>query len=86
MPEKNLKEKLITKINETDDPSILEEVSHLFELQEPDTIYQVNDKQKKAIEEAEEQVKNKETLTDDEADKDIDEWLNITHANRKSSS
>jgi hypothetical protein len=35
----------------------------------------VNDKQKKAIEEAQEQVKNKETLTDQQADKDIDEWL-----------
>lgn len=75
MPEKNLKEKLISKIKETNDPSILEEVSHLFELQEPDTVYQVTEKQKKAIEEAKEQIKNKETLTDKEADKDIDEWL-----------
>lgn len=75
MPEKNLKEKLISKIKETNDPSILEEVSHLFELEEPDTVYQVTDKQKKAIEEAKEQIKNKETLTDKEADKDIDEWL-----------
>ena len=69
MPEKNLKEKLISKIKETNDPSILEEVSHLFELQEPDTVYQVTEKQKKAIEEAKEQIKNKETLTDKEADK-----------------
>ena len=75
MPEKNLKEKLISKIKETNDPSILEEVSHLYELQEPDTVYQVTEKQKKAIEEAKEQIKNKETLTDKEADKDIDEWL-----------
>ncbi len=75
MQEKSLKKKLINKIKETDDPSILEEVSNLFELQETDTVYQVNDKQKKAIEEAKEQVKNKETLTNDKADKDIDEWL-----------
>ena len=75
MQEKSLKEKLITKINETDDPFILEEVSNLFELQETDTVYQVNDKQKEAIEEAKEQVKNKETLTDEQVDKDIDEWL-----------
>ena len=76
MADDNLKEKLINKIKETDDPSILEEVSNLFELQEPDTVYQVNDKQKKAIEEAKDQIKNKETLTDEQANKDIDEWLN----------
>lgn len=76
MSNTKLKEKLINKIKETDDPSILEEVSNLFELQEPDTVYQVNDNQKKAIKEAKEQIKNKETLTDEQANKDIDEWLN----------
>lgn len=76
MSNTKLKEKLINKIKETDDPSILEEVSNLFELQEPDTVYPVNDNQKKAIEEAKEQIKNKETLTDEQANKDIDEWLN----------
>ena len=75
MQEKSLKKKLINKIKETDDPSILEEVSNLFELQETDTVYQVNDIQKKAIEEVKEQVKNKETITNDKAYKDIDEWL-----------
>ena len=76
MPEESLKDKLINKIKEINDPAILEEVSNLFELQEPETVYQTNDKQKKAIEEAREQIKNKETLTDDQADKDTDEWLN----------
>lgn len=70
-----LKEKLINKIKEINDPAILEEVSNLFELQEPETIYQVNDKQEKAIAEAREQIKNKDTLTDDQANKDADEWL-----------
>ena len=36
-------------------------------------VYQVNDKQRKAIEEAKEQIKNKQTLTDEQADKEIDE-------------
>jgi len=75
MPGETLKDKLINKIKEINDPAILEEVSNLFELQEPETIYQTNDKQKQAIEEAKEQVKNKQTLTDEQADKDIDEWL-----------
>jgi len=76
MTNTNLKEKLINKIKEIDDPAILEEVSNLFELQEPKTVYKVNDEQRKAIEEAREQVKNKQTLTDEQADKEADEWLN----------
>jgi hypothetical protein len=76
MPDTTLKDKLINKIKETDDPVILEEVSHLFELQEPDTIYEVNEPQKKAIGEARGQLKNNQTLTDEQANKDIDEWLN----------
>ena len=76
MSEETLKDKLINKIKEIDNPAILEEVSNLFELQEPETIYHTNDQQKKAIEEAKDQIKNKQTLTDDQASKDIDEWLN----------
>ena len=76
MPEKSLKEKLIKKINETDDLSILVEVSNIFELHEPDTVYQVNNDQKKTIIEAREQIKNKETLSDEQADNETDEWLN----------
>ena len=75
MSEETLKDKLINKLKEIDDPAILEEVSNLFELQEPETVYQTNDQQKKAIEEAKEQIKNKQTLTDEQAGKDIDEWL-----------
>jgi metal-sulfur cluster biosynthetic enzyme len=76
MPEETLKDKLLNKLKEINDPAILEEVSNLFELQEPETVYHTNDPQKKAIEEAKEQIKNKQTLTDEEANKDIDEWLN----------
>ncbi len=76
MPDKTLKEKLINKIKEIDDPAVLEEVSNLFDLQEPGTVYKVNDEQRKAIEEGREQVDKKQTLTDKEADKEADEWLN----------
>ena len=38
MSEETLKDKLINKIKEIDNPAILEEVSNLFELQEPETI------------------------------------------------
>ena len=75
MPDTSLKERLINKINEIDDPAILEEVSNLFELQETEAVYQVTDKQKTVIDEAREQVKNKQTLSNEQADKEADEWL-----------
>lgn len=75
MPVTNLKEKLLNKLKEINDPAVLEEVSNLFELQEPETVYQVNDEQRKAIDEAREQIKNKQTLTDEQAGKEADEWL-----------
>ncbi len=75
MPGNTLKEKLIKKINEIDDPAILEEVSNLFELQEPETIYKATEEQKKAIEEAKEQIKNNQTIDNRQANKEADEWL-----------
>ena len=72
----DIKEKLINKIKETNDPLLLEEISALFELQEPESVYEVNDAQKKKIEEAREQIKNKQTLSGQQADKDTDECLN----------
>jgi len=75
MPASDIKNRLINKIKETDDPVILEEVSALLELHEPESIYEVSDAQKKKIEEAKEQVKKNQTLSDEQADKDTDEWL-----------
>ena len=75
MPDNTLKEKLINKIKEIDDPAILEEVSNLFELQEPETVYITNNEQKKAIDEAQQQIKNKQTLDNEQANKESDEWL-----------
>ena len=75
MPDNTLKEKLINKIKEIDDPAILEEVSNLFELQEPETVYIANNEQKKAIDEAQQQIKNKHTLDNEQANKESDEWL-----------
>ncbi len=76
MPDPKLKEKLINKLKEIDDPAMLEEVANLFELQELETIYQVNTSQQKAIDEAREQIKNNQTLSGKQADKEADEWLN----------
>ena len=76
MSSADLKVQLINKIQETDDIALLEELSVLFELQEPDSIYELNEDQKKNIKTAQEQIKSNQFLTDDEANKDIDQWLN----------
>jgi hypothetical protein len=49
MPEESLKNKLLNNPKEINDPAILEEVSNLFQLQETETEYPINDQQKKAI-------------------------------------
>ena len=62
MPAPSLKEKLINKLKETEDPVLLEEISNLFELQEPDTVYQTTPQQKEVIEAALQQAKNNQTI------------------------
>jgi hypothetical protein len=71
-----LKEKLIDKIRDTEDPGLLEEIAHLLQMQEPDTIYALNEEQKIMVNEAQRQIKDGKYITNDKADKDIDEWLN----------
>lgn len=71
-----LRKKLIDKIKETQDERILEEAYRLFQLEADDIeVYKLNDDQKKAISEARQQVKNGQFLTEEKANKEIDEWL-----------
>jgi hypothetical protein len=76
MPAANIKEILINKIKETNDPLLLEEVSALFELQEPESVYEITDEQRKKIVVARKHINNIQTLRDEQADKVTDEWLN----------
>ena len=39
-------------------------------------VYKLTDDQRKAIHEARQQIKNGQFLTDEQANKEIDEWLN----------
>jgi predicted transcriptional regulator len=69
--------RLIEKIQKTQDDRILEEAFRLLELEttEDIEIYKLNDDQKKAISEARQQIKNGQFLTEEQANKEIDEWL-----------
>jgi predicted transcriptional regulator len=72
-----LKNRLIDKIQKTDNENLLGEAFRLLELESEDIeIYKLNDGQKKAIEEARKQIKNGQFLTDEQASKEISEWLN----------
>ena len=72
-----LKKQLIDKIQKIENPGILEEVFRLLELESKDIeIYKLNEEQKVAISEARQQLKNGQFLTEDQANQEIDEWLN----------
>jgi predicted transcriptional regulator len=73
-----LKEKLIDKIQHIDDEYILAEVNRLLAIDsenEIDDIFIFDEKQKEDIEAARLQIKKGEFLTHEEANKEIDEWL-----------
>ncbi|QNA45700.1 hypothetical protein [Lacibacter sediminis] len=75
MPIPSLKDKLIDKLREIEDPALLAEVSNLFELQEPETVYKTSSAQKKSIEEAKQQAKDGRVVDNEQSDKESDEWL-----------
>ncbi len=71
-----LRKLLIKKIQLTDNDKLLEEASRLLEVEiEESDVYVLNDKQKEDIEEGRKQIINGEYLTDEESNKEIDEWL-----------
>jgi hypothetical protein len=71
-----LRKRLIDKIQKTDNENILKEAYRLLELETEDIeIYKLSDDQKKAISEARKQIEKGQFLTNDQADKEIDEWL-----------
>ena len=72
----NLKQKLIGKINQTENSEILEEMYRLIVNEETDgSIYVLSDEQRNAVEEAQQQFKNGQFLNSEQADKEIEEWL-----------
>ncbi|SEJ43230.1 hypothetical protein SAMN05216327_11062 [Dyadobacter sp. SG02] len=72
-----LKERLIDKIKSIDNEDILEEAYRLLGLEtDNEEPHVLNADQKAAIAEAREQIKSGDYLTNQESDKEIDEWLN----------
>lgn len=72
-----LKKKLIDRIQSTTDQELLLEATRLLEIQldETEKPFQLTDEMNKAVEESKKQIKRGEFLNHDEANKEIDEWL-----------
>lgn len=71
-----LKKKLIKRINNIEDELLLQEVSRLIDTVDDESdIYYFTEEESRAIEEARESYKRGEFLTDEEANKEVDEWL-----------
>ena len=71
-----LKKRLIGKINQTENNEILEEMYRLLVNEETDSsVYELSDEQLNAVEEAREQFKKGLFLRNEQADNEIEEWL-----------
>lgn len=71
-----LKKRLINRIQETDNQQLLEEAFRLLELEsEQLEVYRLSDQQRSAVNESKEQFKTGRFLTDQQVNKDLDEWL-----------
>ena len=72
-----IKKKLINEINLSENKNLLEEFYRFLNLEnEIEENYKLNSQQKSAIAEAREQIKNGDYLTNEQANQEIDEWLN----------
>ncbi len=72
-----LRQRLIDKISQTKDNRILEEAYRLLEQDNEETeVYLLREDQKAAIEEARNQIKTGRGHTEEQANKEMDQWLN----------
>ena len=71
-----LRKKLIEKIQKTENSELLEEAYRLLDVGTEDMeIYKFSDEQRSAVAEGRQQIKDGKFLTEDEANREIDEWL-----------
>ena len=71
-----LRRLLIDKIQKTENADLLAEAYRLLELEAEDIeVYKLTDNHRKAINEARQQINSGQFLTDEQSNKEIDEWL-----------
>lgn len=74
--ELKIKSDLLNKINELDDIRIIKEIKKFLDFELDEKIYKLNQAQQDRIQEARTEYKNSQTLTEEQANNEIDEWLN----------
>lgn len=72
-----LKEKLIAQINSTDNDELLSEISTMLyvESRSVNGVYQMSEAEREAVEDGLNQIKNGQWITNEEANRQIEEWL-----------
>jgi adenylate kinase family enzyme len=69
------KQKLIEKIERTDDKKLIDEVYRLLEIDFEETVYETNKEQQSTVNEARHQIENGEVLSEENANEEINKWL-----------
>ncbi len=71
-----LQKKIIEKISETNDATLLEDIYNFIGInEEVGTFYELSDSQRAAIDQSQQQIKEGKCFSNDEVNTDIDEWL-----------
>ena len=74
--EQQMKLDIINRISVLDDARIIKEIKKLLDFELDEKVYELDQSQKNRIEEARHEYKNAQTLTEKEANNEIDQWLN----------
>jgi len=76
MSVKDIKKKIINTIEESDDKGLLAEISMLIDFRSGNNeVYKLSGGQLAALKESEEDIKNGNVYTDEEANDEIERWL-----------
>lgn len=70
------KAKLISKINEIKDQSVIDDLMRLLAINFDDSIYLLSEEQRANVMEAREQIGKGQGIDSEQADSEIDQWLN----------
>ncbi len=77
MTKAQLKNKILEKIKNLENPDLLEEIYRFLELETSDLeVYKLTPEQQKSIEEGLEDYKKGNIMTDKDVNDEIDKWLN----------
>jgi hypothetical protein len=70
-----LRHKITEQLSHIDDVSFLNAIKTIIESKVSERIYKLNDYQKNRVDSARQQLKNKHTISHDDLQKEIDQWL-----------